>query len=88
MPKKTMKKAWVVTVDMGYGHERPAFALRDLAYGDPVVANNYRGIPKADRKLWHQSRSAYEFISRFKSVPLLGSMAFEVFDRLQRIQPL
>lgn len=85
--KRTMKKAWVVTVDMGYGHERPAFALRDLAYGDPIVANNYKGIPATDRKLWHQSRSAYEAISRFKSVPYIGELAFKIFDRFQRIKP-
>lgn len=82
-----MKKAWVVTVDMGYGHERPAFAMRDIAYGDPVVANNYPGIPKEDRKMWESSRTLYEFISRFKKVPLLGPAAFGIMDRIQRIKP-
>lgn len=82
-----MKKAWVVTVDMGYGHERPAFAMRDIAYGDPIVANNYRGIPAEDRRMWEGSRKLYEFISRFKKVPLLGSAAFGVMDRIQRIKP-
>lgn len=85
--KKSLKKAWVVTVDMGYGHERPAWALSDLAYGDPIVANNYRGIPEADRKLWRASRQAYEFISRFKKVPLVGPAVFESFDKMQRIRP-
>lgn len=87
MAKKMMKKAWVVTVDMGYGHERPAYAMRDLAYGDPIVANNYRGIPLHDRKAWNKSRSLYEFISRFKKVPILGTAAFKVMDSIQRIQP-
>lgn len=82
-----MKKAWVVTVDMGYGHERPAYAMRDIAYGDPIVANNYPGIPESDKKMWNESRSLYEFISRFKKVPLLGSAMFGAMDRVQRIEP-
>ncbi len=81
------KNAWVVTVDMGYGHERAAHALNDLAYGDFIVANNYPGIPLADRKLWNASRRGYEMISRFKQVPIVGEWAFDAFDRFQQIKP-
>jgi hypothetical protein len=31
MPKKTFKKAWVLTVDMGYGHQRAAYPFHDIA---------------------------------------------------------
>jgi hypothetical protein len=86
-PKDHFRKAWVVTVDMGYGHERAAHALNDLAYGEFIVANNYPGIPESDKKLWKQSRSAYEAISRFKSVPIIGDWAFSAFDWFQRIKP-
>jgi hypothetical protein len=40
------KKAWVVAVDMGYGHQRAAYPLRHLSpTGKVILANNYAGIP-------------------------------------------
>ncbi len=82
---KQSKQAWVISVDMGYGHERAAYGLKELAYSGIIVANNYPGIPSRDRKLWLQSRRIYETISRFKAVPLLGEVIFEVIDKLQSI---
>ena len=32
---KEQSKAWVVAVDMGYGHQRAAYPLKDIAYGGP-----------------------------------------------------
>ena len=62
------KKAWVVAVDMGYGHQRTAYPLRDIALGRLVInANNYLGIPRRDKKIWTTSKSLYEFISRFRA---------------------
>lgn len=87
MPDHQYRKAWVVTVDMGYGHERASHALDDLAYGDVIVANNYPGIPEADKKLWRDSRVLYEAFSRFKNFPLIGELAWEAFDRFQEIKP-
>ncbi len=78
----------VVSVDMGYGHERPASALIDLAYNHEVhVANNYRGIPKEDKQMWKQGRELYETISRLKPVPIIGHYIFEAMDRMQQIEP-
>ena len=43
-------KAWVVAADMGYGHQRTAYPLRDIAFGGKVInANSYNGIPKKDK---------------------------------------
>ncbi len=79
-------KAWVISVNMGYGHLRAAYPLKDLAFKRQVfIANSYPGIPAADRKLWQQSRSGYEFISRFKSVPIIGESAWNMFEKLQQI---
>jgi len=94
------KKAWVVTVNMGYGHQRTAYPLRKFAFvassdeaslaplgreGKIISANNYEGIPDKDKRIWKSTRSFYEFISKFKRVPLIGNMAFSVFDKFQRI---
>jgi len=79
-------KVWVVAADMGYGHQRTAYPLRDIAFANRVVrANNYVGIPIKDKNFWHQTRSLYEFISRFKRIPFLGDLAFSVLDRFQKI---
>jgi len=84
--EKTSKKAWVIAVDMGYGHQRTAYPLRDIAFGGKVInANSYGGIPKKDRKFWQDTRVLYEFISRFKRIPFLGSLTFSTMDRFQRI---
>ena len=83
-----MKKAWVVAVNMGYGHQRAAFALKNIAFKKKfITANNYCGIPTLDRTLWHQTRSVYEFISKFKKVPVLGDFVFSLMDKVQEIKP-
>ncbi|HBW73945.1 MAG: hypothetical protein UX10_C0021G0021 [Candidatus Magasanikbacteria bacterium GW2011_GWA2_45_39] len=81
-----LSQAHVVAVDMGYGHQRAAFPLRHLAPESQVIyADAYEGIPLDDEKIWKESRIFYEFISRFKRVPLIGELAFKVFDNLQKI---
>ncbi|OGF30906.1 hypothetical protein A2223_03585 [Candidatus Falkowbacteria bacterium RIFOXYA2_FULL_35_8] len=84
--KLNHQKAWVVAVDMGYGHQRAAAPLKKIAYKKKVInANNYPGIPEKDLKVWKESRRFYEFISRFKKVPLIGQAAFDLFDKFQEI---
>ena len=80
------KKAWVIAVDMGYGHQRTAYPLRHLSPTNKVInANNYEGIPERDRKLWYYGRLSYEFISRFSRVPFIGEKVWAMFDYFQRI---
>ncbi|MFH1089204.1 MAG: hypothetical protein V1716_02155 [Candidatus Uhrbacteria bacterium] len=78
-------QAHVIDVNMGYGHSRAAFALRDLSGGEVISANTYIGIPKEDKKLWSSSRELYETISRLKPVPMIGKFLFDVMDHLQEI---
>ncbi|MBI4437675.1 hypothetical protein HY631_01855 [Candidatus Uhrbacteria bacterium] len=77
--------AWVVDVNMGYGHSRAAYALKDLSLGEVVSANDYRGIPAQDRKLWGETRKLYETISRMKPIPVVGDFLFEAMDYWQQI---
>ncbi len=83
--KEGTRKAWVVDVNMGYGHSRAAYALKDLSGGTILSANDYRGIPSEDRKVWRQSREIYEAISRMKPVPIIGPFLFEALDKWQEI---
>ena len=79
-------QAWVVTVDMGYGHQRAAYPLRHLSpTGKVIVANNYEGIPPKDRGLWQNSRKFYEFVSRLSNLPLIGNYLFHLYDKAQAI---
>ena len=84
--KDKNKKAWIVAVDMGYGHQRTAYPLRDIAFNGRVInANHYKGIPLKDKKIWNRARSLYEFISRFKRIPLFGNIIFSLLDKFQKI---
>jgi UDP-N-acetylglucosamine:LPS N-acetylglucosamine transferase len=87
MGNNTQKqKAWIISVSMGYGHQRTAYPLRHLAPNEQVInANHYPGIPKNDRRIWETSRNFYEFISDFKRFPLIGEPLFAFFNRFQKI---
>jgi len=81
-----MKKAWVISVNMGYGHQRTAFPLRNLAFEGKIInANDYEGIRKEDKRIWESTRMGYEFISRFKRIPFIGNLVFAIFNLFQKI---
>ena len=83
--------AWLISVNMGYGHQRTAYPLRDLTIlhpwckGKVINANDYQGIPKKDKKIWEQSRKFYEFISNFRRIPFIGKIVFTIYDQFQKI---
>ncbi len=80
------KKAWVVTVNMGYGHQRTVYPLKDFAFSGKLInANDYEGIPKKDKRIWKSTRMFYEFISRSKRIPFIGETAFSLYDKFQKI---
>jgi hypothetical protein len=80
------QRAWVISVNMGYGHQRTAYPLRSLAVDRKIInANSYQGIPEKDRKIWETTRIFYEFISRFRRAPLIGKATFSIYDQLQKI---
>lgn len=85
MPKRKNNHPWVVTVDMGYGHQRATYPLINEAHRGIISANNYKGIPATDSKIWEASRHFYEFISRLTKVPLVGQPIFDLYDKLQSI---
>lgn len=78
-------KAWVITVDMGYGHQRAAYPLHDIAYNGIIAMNDYKGLPQAERALWKQSREGYEMVSRLQARSVIGKYIFEAFDKIQEI---
>jgi hypothetical protein len=84
---ETETMAWVVTVDMGLGHQRATQPLAHLAAeGIMAVGGDSSGDPE-ERKLWQRMRRTYEFLSRVRSVPLVGKPLFGMLDALQNIPP-
>lgn len=89
-----MTKAYIIAVDMGYGHQRAAFPLEHIAtlpenwiLPSPIIsANNYPGIPESDRKKWASTRNLYEWVSRMRGIPLVGGMIFGIMDYFQKIE--
>lgn len=80
------KKAWIVSADMGYGHYRASLPLLDIAQeGKIILANNYPGIPQGDKRIWEQQEKFYNTISRFNSFPVIGKIAFRIFDQFQKV---
>lgn len=84
--KKRNNKAWVVSVDMGYGHQRAAYPLKDIAYERIITANSDKIVTKKESKMWNRFRNFYEAVSRFRSLPLIGPIIWNLFDRYQSIQ--
>lgn len=83
---KSEKSPIIVSVNMGYGHQRTAFPLKEIAHKNNIInANDYEGIPEKDKVFWETTRHFYEFISNFKKIPLIGNVAFSFFDKFQQI---
>jgi UDP-N-acetylglucosamine:LPS N-acetylglucosamine transferase len=83
-----MKKCFLVTVNMGYGHQRTAFSLKFLSQDEIIVANDYPGIPKKDKEIWENTRKFYEAVSRLETnFPFFGKLIFKIFDQFQKIRP-
>lgn len=90
----TPKKAYVIAVDMGYGHQRAAYPLLEIAatpaawnLGKPsvIAANDYPTIPRSDKFKWLLTRKLYEGISRFQGFPLFGNRAFRLMSYFEQI---
>ena len=72
MDSKNKKKAWVISVDMGYGHQRAAYPLKDIAFERIITANSDKTVTPKERKSWNRFRTLYEGIARLRSLPLIG----------------
>ncbi|MBC7074081.1 hypothetical protein H5T58_01695 [Candidatus Parcubacteria bacterium] len=81
-----MRKFWLVSVSMGYGHQRTAFPLSRFALRW-VQANEYPEIPQRDKIIWKRAKDFYESLSRLKNVKFFGPILFSFLDFFQKIPP-
>jgi hypothetical protein len=80
-------RAWIVTADMGLGHQRAAHALAHLAEGGILTAGSPEITDPDEAGVWRRLQWTYEFVSRAKNVPLVGGALFGTLDSLLRIPP-
>lgn len=78
-------KAWVVSADMGYGHQRAVYPLRDIAEEGIITVGSSEAVSKSEKKLWKRLLNAYEFFSRAKGFPIVGPPLFLMLDTLMHI---
>ena len=84
-PPQSDVRAWVVTVDMGLGHQRATYPLMEYAEGGIIAVGSSQSSDPAEKKQWDRLRGMYEFLSRVRSVPVLGKPLFGILDALQSI---
>lgn len=78
-------KAWVVAADMGYGHQRAAWPLADIAEEKIISIGTDEYTSPSIRKKWSRIQRIYEFISRNKELPFIGKYLFNAMDYLLEI---
>lgn len=81
-----LKKAWVVTMDMGYGHQRAAYPLKDIAYERIITINSDKLVGDKEKRIWKRNQDFYESVSRFTSLPIFGDYLFKLYDKFQSIE--
>lgn len=82
---KFIHKAWIVSADMGYGHQRAVYPLKEIAEEGIITSGSSEEVSKAEKKLWKRLLNAYEFFSRAKGFPVIGSPLFSMLDTLMHI---
>ncbi|MFI5370274.1 MAG: DUF6938 domain-containing protein [Candidatus Eisenbacteria bacterium] len=82
-----MNQAWIVAVDMGYGHQRAAYPFRDVAFERIITANTDDCVSADESRRWEQLQGFYEGVSRAHNVPIVGPWIWRAYDALQAIQP-
>jgi hypothetical protein len=80
-------RAWVVTADMGFGHQRAAHPLSYLAEGGILTAGSADVTAEDEVQFWHRLTWSYEVLSRAKSIPVIGGAVFGALDSFLRIPP-
>lgn len=81
------QKAWVIAADMGLGHQRAAYPLKELGGGQIITAGAIEYSSYKENKLWKRMRKVYEGLSRINHIPVIGGFLFGLMDKLQDINP-
>lgn len=77
------EKFWVASADMGYGHQRAVYPLKDIALnGEIITLGATANTSEAEQKNWKRMLRLYEGFSRASSIPVFGKAVFSMLDSL------
>lgn len=83
VPEELIGRFWLISADMGYGHQRAIYPLKSLAVnGEVLNANTSRLATSSEKRLWRHMLSSYELMSRASKFPLVGKYIKRVLDKL------
>jgi hypothetical protein len=83
IPSALKDKFWLVSADMGYGHQRAIYPLKLLSKDGIILnANMSPYASLKERRLWKDMLRTYEFMSRAGKLPLIGSLLTRMLDSL------
>lgn len=85
MAKAKNTKAWVVSADMGYGHQRAVFPLKDFAEDGLITVGRNDDSSEKEKKQWTRLLNVYESFSRARGIPVIGKPIFSLLDTLLHI---
>lgn len=83
----TSEVAWVISANMGLGHQRATHPLRELAYQGIYLFGEDNLGSSNEGRLWLLLQKSYEFLSRTPQIPLIGPPLFNLLERIQNISP-
>lgn len=79
----------LVSIDMGYGHLRPAHAIADFVGEQPILLADEAPLATvAEQRLWRRARAGYEMLSQAGRVPFAGPILAEVLRGVTSIPSL
>ena len=78
-------RAWLAAADMGYGHMRAIYPLRDIARGEMLILGMNDGTTPLEEQLWKRMSGIYEKLSRARRIPGIGKLLFQFIDAFQEI---
>ena len=84
-PESGSDRAWVVTANMGYGHQRAVYPLKEIAEGGIITVGTGQSASRDEEKLWKRILNGYEFMSRAKGIPFIGNPLFNLLDSFMYI---
>jgi hypothetical protein len=83
IPDNLKGKFWLVSADMGYGHQRAVYPLKDLSKDGSILnANTSDYASLKERRLWKEMQETYEFMSRAGRMPIIGGFLSRMLDSL------
>ncbi len=77
----------IITVLMGLGHVRAAYALKDISNRDIIIYGSRKTTSPKEYKIWRRFRKTYYFLSRSERIPIIGKYLLAPMEALEDIEP-